>query len=280
MMGKIRVQKGRNRQMKKILFFLGITGMTLSLYGCKKETVHLETTENIQTNTDMEEYKDENQIDFPVVNETIYDENKHDVPADLSGTIWTEATNYLTEFTQAVFTYHGETDFTQRLLPYFGEQGKFEYHDYDFPELLAKEYSRKNIDITYQNIFISGMYLQHYDPDGGQYVISFSAYATTEMQTKTIERGIYCNTIHGILLYTDNHWEIAQYSLDYVRTSPCEVRCVDAEHGTFRYMGDIIEIWDVDNAYLEQPEIPSETEYITDDCIIYDGDANGITTSD
>lgn len=260
--------------MKKIIISIGIVCIMCNFFGCKKEQKSLETVE-LASSTDIEEYKDSSHVEFETVTDTLYQVKAKDVPEELSETIWTETKKYVDDYIKVLFNYHGETDLTERLLPYFGEQGKYMYHDYDFPELVAKEFARKNIELSYLDHFISGMYLLRYDSENKQYVVSFSGYVTTEMQTKTIDKGIYCNTICGTLLYDVDHWEMANFKLEYVRKSPCEVKCVDINQGTFQYLGEQIEIWDVDNADLETPELPQDNSP-TGNYIEYNGDEAGI----
>ena len=264
--------------MRKKMLLLLIFTVFLGMTGCKKNnSVSLERV-GVQSDSDsMEEYGESSQVQFQTVNEMIYHKNMDGVPEEESERIKNESLNYLSEFVDIVFNYHGEADLKDRLLPYFGEQGKFQNHDYTFPDLVQKEFQRKNINMTYKDMFISGLYLQVYNTDINQYVLSFSGYVTTDMSSNTISQGTYCNTICGVLMYDSGKWQIAQFRLEYVRTSPCEVKAIDANIGTFQYMGDMVALWEVNNADSNAAQA-TQTDISVDEeqSISFNGDKDSV----
>ena len=268
-------QKGQNNMRKRFLLLL--CGTVIALSGCKKnETVQLESIDTHSESDGIEEYSNTGHVNFSTVNDTIYHLNMDNVPQEDSERIKIESLEYLENFVNIAFNYHGEEDLTDRLLPYFGEQGKYENHDYNFPIMLQKEYQRKNITMSYKDMFISGLYLKIYNPDIKQYVLSFSGYVTTDMASNTIQQGTYCNTISGTLLCDGSNWEIAQFNLEYVRTSPCEVKVIDENTGSFQYMGSEIELWEVKNADINSPATQTDITVDEEQGISYNGDIDAV----
>lgn len=262
--------------MRKKIFIL-LCGMVIVLSGCKKnETVQLESIDTHSGSDGIEEYSDADHVNFSTVNDMIYHLNMDNVPQEDSERLRTEALGYLEDFVKMAFNYHGEDDLTEQLLPYFGEQGKYENHDYNFPIMLQKEYQRKNITMSYKDMFISGLYLQIYNPDIEQYVLSFSGYVTTDMTSNTIQQGIYCNTISGTLLCDGGKWEVAQFNLEYVRTNPCEVKVIDENTGSFQYLGSEIELWEVKNADINSQATQTDITLDEEHGISYNGDIDAI----
>lgn len=130
--------------------------------------------------------------------------------------------------------------------------------------------------MSYKDMFISGLYLQIYNPDIEQYVLSFSGYVTTDMTSNTIQQGIYCNTISGTLLCDGGKWEVAQFNLEYVRTNPCEVKVIDENTGSFQYLGSEIELWEVKNADINFQATQTDITLDEEHGISYNGDIDAI----